>query len=172
MKKKLIVFMFSFIVTVPVWAAKPRLEQISAETLENGSPYGDSIRVIFDQSMKNAVPDFRINSNVSIPQAPAGYRNDAYQSARLAAKNYLVQIIPETGSRTRANTKSWADLGGEAIYDPYDPQGKTVLLVLSNKENNLFHPGDTIKVTIQSTIVNPAGENLNTTKNIKLQVSS
>jgi len=140
--------------------------------LENGSPYGDSIRVIFDQSMKNTLPDFRINHNVSIPQAPARYRNDSQQSARLAAKNYLVQIIPETGSRTRANTKSWADLGGEAIYDPYDPQGKTVLLVLSNKENNLFHPGDTIKVTIQSTIVNPAGETLNITKNIKLQVSS
>jgi hypothetical protein len=53
MKKKLIVFMFSFIVTVPVWAAKPSLEQISAETLENGSPYGDSVRVMFDQPMKN-----------------------------------------------------------------------------------------------------------------------
>src|SRR3990167_3192512 len=81
--------MFSFIVTVPVWAAKPSLEQISAETLENGSPYGDSIRVSFDQPMKNTLPDFRINHNVPIPQAPAGYRNDAYQSARLAAKNYL-----------------------------------------------------------------------------------
>lgn len=169
--KLLLTVTVALLLATPALAIKPGLEKIYAETLENSAPYGDAIRVIFDQPMKSPLPDARINNATAIPAAPAGYKGDINQSAYLAAKNYLIQITPET-RRTKAVTKSWANLGGEAIYDPYDPQGKTVLLVLSNKENNLFHPGDTIKVTIQSTIVNPAGETLNITKNIKLQVSS
>lgn len=140
-------------------ALPPQLVSISVETGENQSPYGDSIKLRFNQNMRSSLPDSRIRSSVDIPKAPAGYENVS-NSVYISAKNYTLKIIPELLGRTAPYAGNWFDLGGLAMFDPYDPTGKTVLLLLKNQAYDIFKPGDTIDLSVSQTITNAAQESV------------
>jgi hypothetical protein len=141
------------------FAGLPQLVGLSSETGENQSPYGDSIKLKFNQDMRSTLPDNRIRSSINIPKAPAGYESVS-NSVYISAKNYTVKIIPELVGRTTPYEGNWFDLGGLAIFDPYDPTGKTVLLLLKNQAQDIFKPGDRIELTVSNTITNAAQESV------------
>ncbi len=53
---------------------------------------------------------------------------------------------------------SWFNLGGQAIFDPYDLTGRSILLLLNNQAQDIFKPGDRIELTVSNTITNAAQE--------------
>lgn len=147
------------------------VEKIIINTDENDSFYGDSVRVIFNKPINRANwADFRITALTSLPKAPAGYTTN--HSAKSAAKNYSIEILVEEGSTTRPFIGTWADLGGSAIFDKYDPKKKTVILIPPSKKSNFFSPGDKVKVTVASTLVDPENNKMNTSKVRKTKKAS
>jgi len=136
------------------------LRSVYASTAENDSLHGDSIYIRFQQPITapNWV-DPRIVSSVAIPGAPAGDLGGNALAAINAAKNYQVKITPEVGSTTQPFTGTWHQLGGKAIYDPNDPEYKTVILVLTSPQN-IFKPGDKIELTFLTDLVGRQGQSL------------
>lgn len=156
-------------------AVAPELAKVFIETDESDNYYGDAIRIVFSKPMFNsATQDTRVNHNPNgnSPKAPAGYSEQGGQSAVNAAKNYLITIIPEQGSNTQAFTGTWKELGGKAVFDPHDPEKKTILLLPAHKHQVLFRPGDDVEITIANTIQDLEGVALNPSKNKKKKRSS
>jgi len=146
-------------------AQGPKLEKIFVSTAENSGIHGDAILLIFDQPMTrvNWVDGRISHSPMKTPKAPAGYANQNNgQSARNAARNYIVKILPGPGSDTPPFEGTWADLGGTAIFEAHDSEGKMVLLLPPNSRSKLFVPGDSVEVTVSSSVTDPQGRGLNT----------
>ncbi|HSH95270.1 MAG TPA: hypothetical protein VK968_14045, partial [Roseimicrobium sp.] len=53
----------------------------------------------------------------------------------------------------------WSD-AGFATFDTDDRTHKTVLLRLDNEDNDLWEPGDKINVRVSSSVVDPAGNSV------------
>jgi len=56
-------------------------------------------------------------------------------------------------------------IGGKAVYDEYDPQKKTVILLPPSKTADIYKPGDTVEVTVAGTVEDPAGNAMDTANN-------
>lgn len=153
---------------VPSLAANtPEIAKVFIETHENNGYYGDAIRIVFSKPMAlQSQTDPRIShqAGVNTPQAPAGYSENGGASAKNAARNYIITITPEQGSNTSPYTGTWADLGGIAVYDTYDPQKTTVLLLPPSTTTNLFQPGDIVEVSLALTVQDSEGVTLNSEK--------
>jgi len=152
---------------------KPSLSQLFVQSAETGGKYGDAIAVRFSERMIHYTQAQIIAGGMddsetaqSWKQAPAGYPgNGGVSSAECAAENYHVSLTP-AGYVFPLFEGAWSELGGGAYYDPGDPTGKTVLLI-PPPGLALFRPGDLVKVTLADTILDPAGNSIDTSRNSK-----
>ena len=83
---------------------------------------------------------------------------------------YGVKITPAQGSPTVSYEGTWANRGGTAIYDPYDPNKRTVILLPPTSSTQFFFPGDL--VTVAPTIEDPSGNSMETSKNKASTIAS
>lgn len=128
---------------------KPGLSSISALTSENGSLGGDSLKVKLNEAML-----------VSTKSADlvGGLNGDTSQSP-LSASNYFITVT--RSGETIANHISWAELGGRVVFDSDDPSRRTLLLLPSSGNADIFTPGDVVKLDMASSVVDPAGNTMN-----------
>jgi len=155
----------------------PELVTIYARSAENMSTHGDSIVVVYNQDMirqgnppkAGGMQDIN-NIPSSQLKAPAEYPlHKGNATKRNTAKNYQVKITPAPHSKTQAFNGTWYELGGIAIYPP-EPgymYGKRVLLKLEQANKNIFEPGDTVEITVSTTVESPDGLTIPAGKNRK-----
>jgi tetratricopeptide (TPR) repeat protein len=156
---------------------KPSLSQIFVQSAETGGKYGDAIAVRYSERMIFYTQGQIIaggmaesETNQSWKQAPAGYPgNGGLSTPERAAENYHVTLTP-AGYVFPLFEGAWSELGGGVYYDPGDPTGKTVLLI-TPPGLSLFRPGDLVKVTLSATILDPAGNSVDTSRNSRTGVA-
>jgi hypothetical protein len=91
-------------------------------------------------------------------QAPAGYPDLSLGvTAAHAAQNYTLEVRDRMGNLTYSGT--WAQIGGEAHYAPWDPRFQTVQLMPGPKSPP-FESGDQLKITVSGWLVDPAGNSV------------
>lgn len=132
---------------------KPSLLSISALTSEGGAGSGDSLKIRFSEPMlvitRSADLTGGINGNTS--QSP------------LSAANYLITVT--RAGETLINNISWAELGGRVVFDSDDSSRRSLRLIPSSSSEDIFAPGDLVKLEASSSIVDPAGNTLDPAKN-------
>lgn len=140
---------------------QPEVDLIVPQTLENQGIYGDAIKVFYSSPMLHA------QATESLMAAERPQQNDF--PGKNPAKNYHIKITPGPNSTTPAFEGTWASLGGRAKFDPYDPQGKTIVLYFAEsdprKTRNVFLPGDEVEVTAIPTIQDNQGHAMQTNNN-------
>jgi Tfp pilus assembly protein PilF len=156
---------------------KPNLSQLFVQSAETGGKYGDAIAVRYSERMIIYTRGQIIaggmaesDTDQSWKQAPAGYPgNGGLSTPERAAQNYHVTLTP-AGYVFPLFEGAWSELGGGVYYDPGDPTGKTVLLI-PPPGLSLFRPGDLVKVTLSPTILDPAGNSIDTSRNSRTGVA-
>ncbi len=143
----------------------PQLSSLQVETAENGGLNGDAIRVRFSERMIHYTYDTTIaggmeNTAGSATKAPAAYPGGSVATGTATACNYQIRVV-RAGSEIM-NT-SWCNLpgglSGRALYSTDDPTHKSVLLLPPNGAD-IYKPGDTILLTVATTVMDPAGNTL------------
>ncbi|MEZ0373186.1 MAG: Ig-like domain-containing protein [Candidatus Sericytochromatia bacterium] len=113
----------------------PVLDELTVESEENEGDDGDALRVKFSEAMILRTLTHSIAGGLAgrnrilraLEQAPADHPEAAYDDPdATAAKNYSVEVTPVSGA---AWAMSWQLLGGSVLYDIYDPEAKTVVLL-------------------------------------------
>lgn len=110
---------------------------------------GDLIKVRFSEPM--------IYPTLSGPVA-GGINGEASEAVDVAA-NYSINI--NDGNRVFSWDQAGAGHTGIAIFDTNDPTHRTLLLLTSNNDEDIFTASDQIKVTVRSTVTDPAGNSMN-----------
>ncbi|MGE3726391.1 MAG: carboxypeptidase-like regulatory domain-containing protein [Candidatus Sericytochromatia bacterium] len=91
-------------------------------------------------------------------QAPAGYPEISLGvTAAQAAQNYTLEVRDRQGKLTFSGT--WAEIGGEAHYAPWDQSFRTVQL-LPGPKIPPFESGNQLKITVSGWVVDPAGNSV------------
>lgn len=154
----------------------PDVLKVIAETAESGGFYGDSLQVVFSESMivytKSRIIAGGLADRIGLAErvglvaaekmAPAGHPEATQKAtAREAARNYTVVLTPP-GALAPTYQGTWYELGGSAYYDPNDASHSTVLLI-GPGQADLFQPGTQIQVKVAPTVVDPAGNPVKTT---------
>ena len=134
----------------------PVVDWIDARAAENGSS-GDLIKVRFSEPMRYNTLGNIVAGGMggNILQAVAAI---GALPASGVANNYTVSVI-RTGT-TLLNQVTWGSLGGGATFDINDTTNKTVLLQPPTAGTDLFKPGDTVRVTVADSVLDPAGNGI------------
>ena len=146
---------------------KPEVDSITVVDGGNsGSTIGDTIKVRFSERMihrtlAGAVAG-GINSQMTEAAGGVSGNNGSVSSAN-AAGNYTIDI------NNGDDVFDWdqADEGnGVAVFDSNDPTNKTILLFVGNGgSDNVFDPGDNIEITVKTTVLDPAGNSVDSSNN-------
>ncbi len=122
----------------------PGLDSIQALTGENGNILGDEIKVVYSEPMVYYIVPGQIRGNMN----GADPTKDA-----LSPANYFISV-------NGGVEQSLAVLGGVAQFDT-EATHKTVNLRMFG---NLYSPGDQIKLRVATTVVDPAGNSLDSSQ--------
>ncbi len=147
---------------------QPGIDSITAIAQENsGFSNGDHIKVRFSERMIHYTLAGTIAGGINgianhAAAAVSGAHN--FVASQDAAANYLIQINGGTPFE-------WGSLG-YAVYDSNDPTHKTVLLAPTNIGDNIFQPGDTVFVEVKTTVLDPAGNSVDSSDSDAFTVAS
>lgn len=122
--------------------SEPELASINALTDENGNPVGDEIKVEFSEPMVYYTEIGEIRGNMDGSSANQDPINP---------DNYFISI------NNAAEVNLGTGLGGSATFDTTDRTHKTVLL---RNFGDPYAPGDKVKVRVSSSVVDPAGNSV------------
>ncbi|PKL77424.1 MAG: hypothetical protein CVV27_05460 [Candidatus Melainabacteria bacterium HGW-Melainabacteria-1] len=119
----------------------PQADSLKALTGENGNLFGDEIKVVYSEPMVyyTAAGEIRGNMAGGVPSEDP-----------LSANNYFISI-------NGGAEQNLAGLGGTALFDATDASHKTVMLRFFG---NLYTPGDNVKVRVNSSVLDPAGNSV------------
>ena len=140
---------------------KPEVDSITVVDGGNsGSTIGDTIKVRFSERMIHRTLAGAIAGGINGQITEAAGAVGSVTSS-LAADNYILQI--NNGMTQDWNTVSAGS--GVAVFDSNDPTNKTVLLFTSNSSDSVFNPGDNVEITVKTTVLDPAGNSVDSSNN-------
>ena len=140
---------------------KPGVDSITViDGGNSGSTIGDTIKVRFSERMIHRTLAGPVAGGINDQMTEAAAAVSNVTSAQAAA-NYIVQI--NTGMAMDWNTVVGGN--GVAVFDSNDPTNKTVLLFTSSSSDLVFNPGDNIEVTVKTTVLDPAGNSVDSSDN-------
>ena len=155
---------------------KPVVDSIVANSKENSSgTEGDTIKVRFSERMVHYTLSGTVAGGMegTATSAPAGVGES---DAEEAAENYYISINGTDKGDWRTiptNASSPAPTSdNKAVFDSSDPTHKTVLLVLSDTDDDIFEPGDDIEVRVATTVLDPAGNSIDSSNDDASAVAS
>lgn len=138
---------------------KPSVSSVIATSLEGGSLRGDSIKVRFSERML-------VDTKAGDIGASNAALNTDLNMSPLNPNLYTVLVNPNGSPSTynwgTTNTGGATSVGGTVVFDADDLTRKTVLLLLPSGATTaaIFNRSDVVKVTVSSSIVDPAGNTL------------
>jgi hypothetical protein len=142
---------------------KPGVDSIVATTAENSGQNsdGDVIKVRFSERMIHYTLSGAVAGGISgNGTEAAGAVTDGSDtiSGSEAANNYFVTITRD--GIVQQNNIKWGVLtdGGQALFDTNDPTHKTVLLLPNGF--NAYIPGDNVEIRVATTVLDPAGNSV------------
>lgn len=136
---------------------KPSLSSLVAQTAENAGQDGDALKVRFSERMAYYTLEKTISGGMNGTASQAAGSNNGV-SAQNAACNYLIEV---NRAGTPILNSNWCSLGGRAVFDTNDPTHKTVLLLPPSSQTDLYKPGDNVKITVSTSVLDPAGNSIN-----------
>ncbi|MEZ0374565.1 MAG: hypothetical protein ACAI44_36090, partial [Candidatus Sericytochromatia bacterium] len=121
---------------------EPEIDAINAKTGENGNLVGDEVEVEFSEPMVYYTEIGEIRGNMA-----GGSSNED----PIDSDNYFMSV--NAGPEVNIST----GYGGIAIFDTTDKTHKTVLLRFFG---NQYAPGDNVKIRVSSSVLDPAGNSV------------
>ncbi len=145
---------------------KPTVESITVVDGGNsGTSNGDTIKVRFSERMIHRTLAGPVAGGVNdvANEAPGAVTdtNDIGVTGAQAAANYQISI----NGGSNADWSTVAGGTGEAVFDSNDATNKTVLLFTSSSSDMVFMPGQNIEITVKTTVLDPAGNSVDSSDN-------
>lgn len=138
---------------------KPQVASVIATSSEGGSLRGDSIKVRFSERMliDTKAGDIGASNNQINGDRNMDPTNPSLYTVQITRSNFAVGSISVGGP----GTWNWGqDIGGDVVFDADDLTRKTVLLRPNSPGQDVFQRSDVIKVTVSSSVADPAGNTL------------
>ena len=134
---------------------KPALTGIEVRSRENGNSEGDDIRVDFSEPMIYYTAAGEIHGDM-------GGQNEEQNPGN--PQNYFVSV--DGGAEY-----NWESFG-TVIFNTSDRNHKVVLLRLNDSSTDLWNPGQKVHLRILTTVVDPAGNTLQTNRSTEDDTAS
>ncbi len=145
---------------------KPTVESITVVDGGNsGTSNGDTIKVRFSERMIHRTLAGPVAGGVNdVANEAAGAVTDSGNTGVTGAQagaNYQISI----NGGSNADWSTVAGGTGEAVFDSNDATNKTVLLFTSSSSDAVFSPGQNIEITVKTTVLDPAGNSVDSSDN-------